>query len=174
MKVVWDRLIRFEASDGRILRGEPILPSPNFDLGNTTEGTKLQAKVITGSDPYDTTGQTKVTDEVVTVKRLLGPLQQSDVDIIRCVGLNYAKHSTSYPHRLWNGVSQNRVVKEAGRSPPPFPSIFFKPATCIHDHGANIVVPKIGQDDQADYEGELVQHPPDGRLSANSCSRHSS
>jgi len=139
MKVVWDRLIRFEASDGRILRGEPILPSPNFDLGNTTEGTKLQAKVITGSDPYDTTGQTKVTDEVVTVKRLLGPLQQSDVDIIRCVGLNYAKH-----------------IKEAGRSPPPFPSIFFKPATCIHDHGANIVVPKIGQDDQADYEGELT------------------
>jgi hypothetical protein len=94
MKVVWERLIRFIATDGRILRGEPILPTPDFDLGNTTEETKLQAKVIIGSDPYDTAGSTKVSDEVVTVKRLLGPLAQGDVDILRCVGLNYAKHST--------------------------------------------------------------------------------
>ncbi len=47
-------------------------------------------------------------------------------------------------------------VKEAGRAPPPFPSIFFKPNTTIHDHGAPVVIPKIAQDDQADYEGELV------------------
>ena len=93
MKVVWERLIRFVATDGRVLRGEPILPTPDFDLGNTTEETKLQAKVITGSDLYDTQGATKVTDEVVTVKKLLGPLAQSDTDILRCVGLNYAKHS---------------------------------------------------------------------------------
>lgn len=93
MRVVWDRLIRFVATDGRILRGEPILPTPDFDLGTTTEETKLQAKIITGSDPYDTTGKTKVSEEVVTVKRLLGPLGQEDVDILRCVGLNYAKHS---------------------------------------------------------------------------------
>jgi hypothetical protein len=93
MRVVWDRLIRFVATDGRILRGEPILPTPEFDLGTTTEETKLQAKIITGSDPYDTTGKTKVSDEVVTVKKLLGPLAQEDVDILRCVGLNYAKHS---------------------------------------------------------------------------------
>lgn len=93
MKVVWERLIRFIATDGRVLRGEPILPSPDFDLGSTTEETKLQAKIITGSDPYDTTGQTKVTEELATVKKLLGPLAQTDVDILRCVGLNYAKHS---------------------------------------------------------------------------------
>jgi len=48
------------------------------------------------------------------------------------------------------------AVKEAGRSPPPFPFIFFKPTTCILDHGANVVIPKIAQDDQADYEGELT------------------
>lgn len=46
------------------------------------------------------------------------------------------------------------TVKEAGRNPPPFPFIFFKPTTCILDHGADVVVPKICQD-QADYEGEL-------------------
>lgn len=91
--VVWERLIRFVATDGRLLRGEPILPSPDFDLGDTTAETKLKAKVITGKDIYDTTGLTTVTDEVVTVKQLLGPLAQEDVPILRCVGLNYAKHS---------------------------------------------------------------------------------
>lgn len=138
MAVAWERLIRFVAEDGRTLYGEPILPSLDFDLGTTTEHTKLQAKLIQGDDLYDTTGKTVVSDEVVTVKKLLGPLAQSDVPILRCVGLNYAKH-----------------IREAGRKPPPFPFIFFKPNTSIHDHGANVVIPKIAQDDQADYEGEL-------------------
>lgn len=93
MKVVWERLIRFVATDGRVLKGEPILPSQDFDLGRVTKSTKLQARVIQGEDVYDTTGKTKVTDEIVTVKKLLGPLAQGDVDILRCVGLNYAKHS---------------------------------------------------------------------------------
>lgn len=48
------------------------------------------------------------------------------------------------------------LVREAGRTPPPFPFIFFKPTTCLHDHDADVVIPKIAQDDQADYEGELV------------------
>lgn len=93
MKVVWQRLIRFTATDGRILRGEPILPSPNFDIGSTTEETRLKAKVIVGDDIYDTTGKTKVTEEIATVKKLLGPLTQNEVPILRCIGLNYAKHS---------------------------------------------------------------------------------
>lgn len=135
---VWERLIRFVATDGRVLRGEPIMPYPGFDLGQTTTATNLKAKIITGDDIYDNTGNTKVTDEVVTVKHLLGPLAQADVPILRCVGLNYTTH-----------------IKEAGRSPPPFPFIFFKPSTCILDHNADVVIPKICQDDQADYEGEL-------------------
>ncbi|TKA70413.1 hypothetical protein B0A49_06211 [Cryomyces minteri] len=138
MKVAWSRLIRFVATDGRTLRGEPIMPSADFDLGFVTESDKLQAKVIVGDDLYDTTGKTKVTDEVVTVKRLLGPLTKEDVPILRCVGLNYAKH-----------------IREAGRQPPPFPSIFFKPTTTVHDHDVPVVIPKIAQDDQADYEGEF-------------------
>jgi 2-keto-4-pentenoate hydratase/2-oxohepta-3-ene-1,7-dioic acid hydratase in catechol pathway len=139
MGVAWERLIRFVAEDGNTYRGEPILPSPDFDLGTTTEATKLQAKVIKGDDIYDTTGRgCIVTEEVKTVKQLLGPLSRADVPILRCVGLNYAKH-----------------IREAGRKPPPFPFIFFKPSTCVLDHGADIVVPAIAQDDQADYEGEL-------------------
>lgn len=94
MKLPWTRLIRFVATDGRTLRGEPILPSDDFDLGTVTEATGLKAKVITGDDIYDTSGKTKVTDEVVTVKKLLGPLTREDVPVLRCIGLNYAKHST--------------------------------------------------------------------------------
>ena len=90
MKTPWSRLIRFTSTDNRILYGEPILPSEDFDLGSTTEATGLKARVIVGDDLYDTTGATKVTDEVVTVKKLLGPLKQSDVPILRCIGLNYA------------------------------------------------------------------------------------
>ncbi|KAJ5501529.1 Fumarylacetoacetase C-terminal-like protein [Penicillium expansum] len=109
MSLPWKRLIRFIATDGRILRGEPILPTPTTDLGFITESDKLQARVIEGDDLYDTTGKTRVTDEIVSVKTVLGPLAQADVPILRCVGLNYAKH-----------------VKEAGRTPPPLPIHFLQ------------------------------------------------
>ncbi|KAF5235598.1 hypothetical protein FAUST_6966 [Fusarium austroamericanum] len=139
MKVAWQRLIRFVSTDGRTLRGEPILPTSEFDIGDAVEQTRLQARVIDGDDIYDTTGATRVTDEVVTVKTLLGPLTPADVPILRCVGLNYATH-----------------IREAGRKTPPFPSIFFKPSTTVHDHDMNVVIPRVAQDEQADYEGELV------------------
>jgi 2-keto-4-pentenoate hydratase/2-oxohepta-3-ene-1,7-dioic acid hydratase in catechol pathway len=138
MKLAWERLIRFTATDGRTLRGEPILHSPDLDLGNVTESTGLKAKVISGEDIYSTTGSCIVTDEIVTVKTIIGPLIPSDVPILRCVGLNYAKH-----------------IREAKRTPPPFPFIFFKPTTCIIGHDDPVHIPKICQDDQADYEGEL-------------------
>lgn len=158
MNVAWERLIRFISTDDHVLLGEPILPHSEFDLGNTTADTRLQARVIRGDDIYDTTGSTFVTDEVVTVKKLLGPLQSCDVPIMRCVGLNYATHSTSplinldYETRLTN----NNTVREAGRKVPPFPSIFFKPSTSVIGHDENVIIPNIAQDDQADYEGELV------------------
>ncbi|KAK4143703.1 uncharacterized protein C8A04DRAFT_28696 [Dichotomopilus funicola] len=138
MKTAWQRLIRFVSTDDRILHGEPILPSEGFDLGTTTEDTKLKARVITGADLYDTTGATKVTEEIVTVKKLLGPLTPADVPILRCIGLNYLTH-----------------IRETGRPTPSYPVMFFKPSTTVHDHGTNVVIPKIAQDEQADYEGEL-------------------
>jgi hypothetical protein len=93
MKLSWQRLIRFESVDGRVLRGEPILPRPDFDLGYVTEKDQLQAKVILGEDPFCESGTTRVSDEVVTIKRILSPLAPSEVPTIRCVGLNYMKHS---------------------------------------------------------------------------------
>lgn len=39
---------------------------------------------------------------------------------------------------------------------PPLPSLFFKGSNSIAGHGETVEIPKICQDDQADYEGELV------------------
>lgn len=123
MQVPWKRLIRFESTDGHILRGEPIIPSESlndtaneYDLGMTSEADKLQARVISGEDIYDTTGETKVTDNIVTVKRILGPLEQSDVPILRCVGLNYAKHSKSiFTRRYFDDPSVSRYAQRRVR-----------------------------------------------------------
>jgi 2-keto-4-pentenoate hydratase/2-oxohepta-3-ene-1,7-dioic acid hydratase in catechol pathway len=49
----------------------------------------------------------------------------------------------------------NVTVQEGGRTLPPYPSTFIKANTCLQDHNAPIVIPKIAQDNQADYEGEL-------------------
>lgn len=68
-------------------------PPPEFDIGNIAAETGLEAKVVTGIDIYDVTSLTQATDEVVTVKVLLGPLMSEDVPILRCVGLNYEKHN---------------------------------------------------------------------------------
>lgn len=51
-------------------------------------------------------------------------------------------------------------IKETGRKPPQYPFMFFKAATTVHDHNADVVIPRIAQDDQADYEGELVSLSP--------------
>lgn len=96
MKVPWQRAIRFVSADGRILRGEPILPSPDYIIGKNAEEGQLQAKVIVGDDLFDESGSTRVTDEVVTVKKLLSPLAAAEVPILRCIGLNYTKHSKCY------------------------------------------------------------------------------
>jgi hypothetical protein len=89
----WDRLIRFISTDNRELRGEPILPSEDFDIGTTTAETKLTAKVISVANNDIFSPDTVVTDEIATVQTLLGPVTQSEVPIIRCIGLNFIKHS---------------------------------------------------------------------------------
>lgn len=93
MKVAWQRLIRFVSTNDKILYGQPILPSADFDLGKVTEKDQLKANIIEGDDIYDTSGKTRVSNNVATVKRILGPLAQSDVPVVRCIGLNYVKHS---------------------------------------------------------------------------------
>lgn len=91
MKTSWTRLIRFEATDGRILRGEPILPSQEDDVGLFNGNDQLRATVVEGSGAFHC--DTRKTNEIATVKRLLSPLALDEVPIIRCIGLNYMKHS---------------------------------------------------------------------------------
>ena len=93
MKTAWKRLIRFEDNHGRILHGEPILPSEDFDIGKANLPDGLQAKIIDGDDIFDTSGRTTVGSEQAYVKRLLSPIKAEEVPAVRCIGLNYAKHS---------------------------------------------------------------------------------
>jgi hypothetical protein len=47
-------------------------------------------------------------------------------------------------------------VQEGGRKPPPYPSVFVKPSTCVAGYFEDIPIPKIAQDGTLDYEGELA------------------
>ena len=47
------------------------------------------------------------------------------------------------------------TVKEVGQPLPRFPVTFIKPSTAVANWDDDIPIPKIAQDDQADYEGEL-------------------
>lgn len=129
--VPWKRLIRF-VNNGKTYLGEPVLAS-EVDVAKAHAQGGLKAKVIEGL-VFDG----KVTDEELAVDELLGPLTAADVPLIKCVGLNYMKH-----------------IKEGGRTPPPYPLIFYKPSTCVADHLRPVPIPKLAQENQLDYEGEL-------------------
>ena len=135
MKVAWTRAIRFVSSDDKVLYGEPILSKADYDLGKWTGDVELKAKVITGEDLFDTTGITRVSDEVVTVKKLLGPLTKNDVPILRCVGLNYAKHSTrstkSSQIAYADATTQSRRQEEVRLHSRPFSSSRILPCSIM-------------------------------------------
>lgn len=134
--VTWRRLIRFIAQDGKTYRGEPQV-AESEDIGALySSGTKFSARVIEGDDIFS--DSCIVSNEVLEVERLLGPLTPNEVPIIKCVGLNYLKH-----------------IQEAGLITPPYPSIFYKPSHSVADYGESIPIIKIAQENQLDYEGEL-------------------
>ena len=90
VKVPWKRLIRFERfEDDSICYGDAIVPDEDFDVGLAENLASLSARVITG-DPL--TPGCKVTDEVVKVKKLLGPLTYDQIPSVLCIGGNYVSH----------------------------------------------------------------------------------
>lgn len=132
----WNRLIRFVANDGKIYRGDAIVSEFDYDVGKLyAEGKTIKARVVTGDNLFT---NAKVTDKVLEVKELLGPLTSEEVPVIKCVGMNYMKH-----------------LDEAKMAPPPYPQIFYKPRNCVADHNERIQIPKIAQENQCDYEGEF-------------------
>ena len=71
------------------------------------------------------------------VNKILGILTPEDVPVIKCISLNYMKHI------------------QGGRTPPFYLSIFLKARTSVASYDEDVPVPKLAQDDQCDYEGEL-------------------
>lgn len=84
----WSRLIRFE-SEGQIFYGEPEIEKAE-DLTKLLNTGSLYAKVFVGNSAFDLSDSTSTRKQVT---KLLGVLEPKDVPIIKCVGLNYIKHS---------------------------------------------------------------------------------
>lgn len=151
----WSRLIRFIDDNGNETFGEPLVKSET-ELEQLLSSQNLYATEFKGQSPTSEL----VKGEKVHVKAIRDILTPSDVPIIRCIGLNYIKHSTPFSQDLetpsallcTNALS----VKEGGRTPPPYPSVFIKPSTSIAGHVEDIPIPKVAQDGTVDYEGELV------------------
>ena len=85
----WTRLIRFLDNEDRVCLGDAEVRSAQH-MAKLLEAGSLTAIELVGKNLFDATP----TGNVIHVKKLLGPLSHEDVPIIRCVGLNYAKHST--------------------------------------------------------------------------------
>ncbi|KAJ4264145.1 hypothetical protein NW764_015953 [Fusarium oxysporum] len=132
--MTWTRLIRFFDEEDRLCYGEPQIEQANDLPRLLTEG-NLLARELIGDSPFSSTPS----NNLLRVKRLVGPLSTKDVPIIRCVGLNYGEH-----------------IKETGRSVPPYPSIFIKPSRAVAGWNDDVAIPSIAQKNQLDYEGELA------------------
>ena len=95
--VAWTRLIRFtpaSSSARGILFGEPIGSAADLtDIGALADAGNLEAKVIHVDASGPLSPSAKVTDEIVKVGKLLGPLGMEHVTDIKCIGLNYKQHS---------------------------------------------------------------------------------
>ncbi|OQU99448.1 hypothetical protein CLAIMM_05079 [Cladophialophora immunda] len=136
-RIPWTRLIRFiSAEDDQIYFGDALVPDPDFDIGDPSNHAALTARVVTG-DPLLPT--CRVTDRVLHVKKLLGPLTYKMVPSIRCIGGNYISH-----------------LRELGIEPPNYPAMFSKTSNALAGYGDDVELATIIQDDQADYEGELA------------------
>jgi len=152
--MAWSRLIRFLDDEDKIIFGEPEIKTA-ADLLEKYQGKALYASELEGNSPF----ALSPTGRKVHVKRLLEVLTPADVPIVRCIGLNYMKHSTfQKPFASIISLTDTVSVAEGGRKPPPYPSLFFKPSTCVAGFDEDIPIPKIAQEDQLDYEGELVSH----------------
>ncbi|KAM0257267.1 hypothetical protein ACHAQJ_004505 [Trichoderma viride] len=130
----FSRLIRFEDFEGNEYYGEPQINNAD-DLSIFLDNGKLVANIFDGSSPFSLSSKAGA---IRQVKRILPVLRPEDVPIIKCVGLNYIAH-----------------IREGGRKPPPYPSIFIKPSGCVASSNEDIPIPKLAQENQCDYEGEL-------------------
>lgn len=88
--MAWQRLIKFKDPQGQVHYGEPIINDAD-ELAEKLTSKTLEAKLLQG----DSIPDLQPTGDTSTVAELLGPLTPKDVPIVKCIGLNYTKHSTS-------------------------------------------------------------------------------
>lgn len=88
MSPTWTRLIRFVDDFGNETFGEPVI-SDDKDFADRLAAGDLWAVEYKGQSPVS--ALTK--GEKVHVKALRDLLRPADVPIIKCIGLNYIKHS---------------------------------------------------------------------------------
>lgn len=86
--MAWARLIKFIDEEGRLCYGEPQIDQSN-DLSRLLSEGNLLAREFIGDSPFSALPS----NNLLRVKKLVGPLSPKDVPIIRCVGLNYGEHS---------------------------------------------------------------------------------
>ena len=81
-------------------------------------------------------GKFEVSDQVVTVEKLLAPVEPTT---IYCIGLNYLFHA-----------------QEGGMDKPEYPILFMKSPSSVQDPGGPIEIPVHLKSEQVDYECELA------------------
>ncbi|KAH7393043.1 hypothetical protein BKA66DRAFT_487078 [Pyrenochaeta sp. MPI-SDFR-AT-0127] len=122
----FERLIRFQADDGKIVYGNLEKETPTRDIQGS------QVEVLEG----DVKNGFKKTGGKATVSKLLSPLPTTN--IILCVGLNYRQHA-----------------EECNLQIPENPAIFMKPSDALAGPLDEVPIHKDCQS-MLDYEGELT------------------
>ncbi|KAF2641552.1 fumarylacetoacetate hydrolase [Massarina eburnea CBS 473.64] len=137
MPTTWDRLVRFIAKEDQAEHvGQPI--DASLDIGAAlASGQEVKIHAYTGTSILSQDIQP--TETILSIATLLPPLSKIEAGTIRCIGLNYRKHA-----------------KEMNLELPDYPTLFFKPATCLGAPNAPLVIPHQATDGQADYEAELA------------------
>jgi hypothetical protein len=87
--MAYSRLIRFRAEDSQIYFGEPEISSGDELLQKLGERA-LYATTVDGTNPFTLSS---MPSKRVKVEEILPLLLPQDVPIVRCIGLNYIKHS---------------------------------------------------------------------------------
>jgi hypothetical protein len=86
--MAWQRLIKFRDFQGQVHYGDPVIKDAD-ELAEKLAAQELKAVVLDGSSIPNL----HPTCNTVEVAELLGPLTPADVPTVKCVGLNYTKHS---------------------------------------------------------------------------------
>lgn len=144
IKMTWDRLIRFHPSSApdTVLYGEPVA-SDMSDIGQLVDRGELSARVLDVGSEGPLAEDVKVTERTEKVDKLLSPLSWTDCPGIKCIGLNYKKHSETIRISSSNDRADGQFRKAVGHHPLTLPSssshlpawrAMVKPSRCQRSH----------------------------------------